>query len=552
MPGYDNTGGRLGDVPNIVDPNLTNRLADQKMPDYSQILGEMLAAKETEAKLGVAMDTQKQIEVLKAHQDADLAKVKADKAASDALSTQLAFDTSPDEIAKWKAGRAAAHTQAIVDAQTGTKQNDELLKELRDAGGNPDDYYAGANADGTTSYNWSAIANDIPKLKSKQSLSAVPTLDANGGIVPAQTSVEAANAPTAGGSLSDTPPATDSGEAAPSADSSPASGPPVKLPAIETPTGPADASAPLAAAPSPTSSPGAVDAAASIPPALQVDPAFVPQMRQQYAQASRNLQMENYKKTGFMLPPAQGEVFKALGLKTDKEIYVDPKTQNSYEAQVTRDAAGRVWGAPKNPVLHARSETQQTIDTEAAKDYQDYTQNQGAARDKNDIATLDTAISVLSDGHTTVSGALTGLLPNGIRNIVMSDKALNVPTLIKSVVQNHLKEIFGGRISNMEVKNAMELVFNPSLGEGNNLGSAQRLRKNLVEALNNKRESMQYFGAHGTLEGYTPKSLTDTDPSSKTSSPTSTLAEGQTGVFNGRKYKLVKDGATGKSNWVGQ
>lgn len=544
MAGYSNEGGgKLGDIPDLVSTPLLGGLEATAAPDYSKVLGNILAEKETMAKLKVASDTQKQVELLQAHQDADLAKTKADKAASEALRMQIEFESSPEEIAKYKAAAAARHSQAIVDAQTESKQQDDMLKQLREAGGNPADYYAGANEQGTTTYNWPAIAKDIPILQAKKGYAAMPQIGANGEVVPAPTSVEAANAPAPTGDLSEAP--------APAA-AAPASGAPVSLPPIQTSAGPVSNLSESPAPGTPAVAPMDTSASNVVPPALRVDPNFVPQMQQQYAIAARALQLENFKKSGFMVAPSQAEVFSKLGLKTEKEIFVDPQTQNSYEAQVTRDAAGRIWSAPSNPVLHERSKTQQTIDTEAAKDYQDYTQNQGVARDKNDIATLDSAIGILRDGKTTASGAFLNLLPQWVKNITLTEKGLKVPQMVQNVLISHLKEAFPGRVTNFDFQKSLELVFNPALQEKTNAETVERKRNELAAALEHKRDSMQYFGEHGTLAGYKSKSLADQpsgESTTRTSSSTGTLGETRYNAA-GKAYTLTKDEVSGKLVWL--
>jgi hypothetical protein len=478
--------------------------------------------------------------------------------------------SDPEYIATVAAENAAAHRKALqsnIDATTESKQQDELLAAMRAAGVEPSYEYAGATADGTQTYDWERMRRDLPILQARQGLRGVPGIDASGNPVYPRASIDEPEA------APEENPAAGESEA-------PATGAPIKIRPIETSTGPvqlepATPGGALSSVPAPGSAaPAAVavagprgtaaatpDVVAAVTPApplaivpkdLQVDPRFVPSMMQEYGKAAAKLRLENFKKTGVMLNPAQGEVFKELGLQSKEESFLDPKTQNSYTAYVTRDAAGRIWRAPENPVLKERSKAQIETDTEMAKDLQEDLLSGGISRDKNDIASVDEAIKILGDGSTNVSGALLGLLPEEYRALVLSDKGQKVPQLLRSVVQRHLKELFGGRISNLEVKNAMELVFNPRMSEENNLSTAQQLRTNLFNALQSKRDSLKYFVEHGgTMSGYEPKSIHESlpqTPQSNKATPAPPRA-GEMGGYGGRVYQRVYNPETKVFDW---
>lgn len=524
MSGYSNEGGgRLGEVPNLIDTGLLESVIDSAKPvDYSKALGQLYADKQTQAKLAVANNLHDQIDYEEAQRKADLAGLKAKRAEAEMHVRKLSDPKYQEALASEYAATIAENARKADADAAGRFAAEKDAAEL----GLDKNAYA---VDGKIDY--LKLGTDVQKIKQR-----------NAFIGQGYTADEARQQTGPTSQEANDTPAT---EEAPAGDSSDLSAAPAPD-AASLVLAPTDS---LAAAPAPGAAPVAAPAAATALPAGIAPNA--PQSLQAAKEAVR-VQVARANK----IPPryvTDKQMEDAIGITTIKEVFVDPKTQDSYEAQVTRGRDGTIYKTSA-PILHERSKTQQTIDTEAAKDYQDYTQNRGAARDKNDIATLDEAISILKDGKTTVSGALTSLLPEGIRNVVLSDKGLKVPQMIKSVVQNHLKEIFGGRISNMEVKNAMELVFNPALSESTNAATSEHVRRDIVDAMENKRASMQFFGEHGTLEGFTPKSLRDdSGPSTATSSSSSPAAGPQIGdkkYLNGREYTLSKNEVTGKREWI--
>lgn len=562
----NNGGGSLGTIPDLTDPNLTTRLADAVVPDYSAHLGKLVAADEATRKLRAVGTLKEQLELEKAQRAAELAGVKAKQLEADSF---LRKYSDPEYIAAIAAENAAKHREALqknADAMTESKRRDALLAAVRAAGVEPDYEYAEATESGTQDYDWERMQRDLPILQGRHAQRGVPGVDAAGNPVYPRASIDAPEPAPAEN------PAAEESEA-------PATGEPIKIRPIELSTGPVQLPAAtggaLSSVPAPGSAaPAAVavagpkgtvaatpDVVAAVTPAaplaivpkdLQVDPRFVPSMMQEYGKEATKLRLENFKKTGVMLNPSQGEVFKGLGLQSKEETFLDPKTQNSYTAFVTRDGLGRIWRAPENPVLKERSKAQIETDTEMAKDLQEDLLSGGISRDKNDIASVDEAIKILGDGSTNVSGALLGLLPEEYRALVLSDKGQKVPQLLRSVVQRHLKELFGGRISNLEVKNAMELVFNPRMSEENNLATAQQLRTNLFNALQSKRDSLKYFVEHGgTMSGYEPKSIHESlpqTPQSNKAAPAPPRA-GEVGGYGGRVYQRVYNPETKVYDW---
>lgn len=552
----------LGSVPNVsANPGLLEDAVNASKYDYSDVLGKLTAEKEQAAKLALVSRGHDQLDFEEAQRKADLATLNAKRAEMDMHARALSDPKYLEALSAEHAATIAANTRVANSQAAGDYQTEKDAAEL----GLDQSAYS---VDGKVDH--LALAADVQRLKQRNTfLGQGYTMDgakkATGPTMqeawetPATSDTPDAAAgggtPNPAGTLSNSPsPAATLSASTPSTslDALPA---PVKLPPITLSGG-----QPVAA--DPTAAPAAVPAPSGAPTATLPE-GVAPNAPTSLAAARETMRIPVARQE--KIAPqfvTDRQLDDALGVATTKEIYVDPKTQDSYEVQVTKDRAGRIYSTSA-PILHERSKTQQVIDSAAAADYQDYTQNHGAARDKNDLATLDEAIGIMKDGHTTVSGALTSLLPEGLRNVVLSNKGLKVPQLIKSVVQNHLKEIFGGRVSNMEVKNAMELVFNPALDEDTNVETAGRVRRDIVDAMENKRASMQYFGAHGTLEGFEAPGLepaavgsTSTGSATGAAGAGTTSGRAQLGdakFLNGRKYVLFPaDGDTGKRVWVGQ
>lgn len=527
MAGYSNDGGgTLGSPNNTVDSGLLQLAASTAVPDYSGVLGKLLADKQTQAKLALASNLQDQIDYEKAQRTAELSALKAKQAEAD-MHTKMWSDP------KYQEALSAEYSQKIAEANRSANAvaagQYQAEKDAADIGLDPQAYTVNGQVDHGT------LATDVQRLRQRNTFLGQGYSPDEAKKATGPTRQESFDTPA----TDDTAPASEPGSAlsdAPSPDASDTAAP-------------AQGSAPLANAPAP----GAAPAPATTTSGVTLPAGIAPNAPQTLAAAKNSVRRQVA--IANKIPPfavTDKMLEDAIGITTTKEIFVDPKTQDSYEAQVTKDRAGNVYRT-SDPIMHERSKTQQQIDTEAAKDYQDYVQNQGVTRDKNDIATLDSAIKILRDGKTTASGAFLNLLPENVKNMVLSDTGKQVPQMVQSVLLSHLKEAFPGKVSNIEFEKSMDLIFNKSVSEPANANTIERKRNELASALEYKRDSMQYFGAHGTLEGYQPKALQDSPGSSTaTSAASAPLGTVRFHPVTGAPFKLIKNEVTGKSDWVPQ
>jgi hypothetical protein len=149
-----------------------------------------------------------------------------------------------------------------------------------------------------------------------------------------------------------------------------------------------------------------------------------------------------------------------------------------------------------------------TLDTEFAKDYNDWTSGGSATTDKNLAALKETAKKleeyVAEDDSPT--GRFTGVMPDFLK----SNEAIKLKDNVRSAVSSSLKEILGPAFTAPEGERQIENSYNERLPAKDNLDKLRASIKELEAKKAAKDAKANYFRERGTLDGFNPQSMTQT------------------------------------------
>lgn len=141
-----------------------------------------------------------------------------------------------------------------------------------------------------------------------------------------------------------------------------------------------------------------------------------------------------------------------------------------------------------------------------AQEYSSYLAGGGYADTQNQIKSLEDAKNQLESG-----GQYTGFFTNLFSGNIINPKAKALQQQIESSVQRTLKQTLGGQFTEKEGQLFMQRGFDPKLSEAQNIKKLTRMIDQLKIMDIAKREAIDYFAEHGTLEGYRGKYYTIND-----------------------------------------
>lgn len=167
----------------------------------------------------------------------------------------------------------------------------------------------------------------------------------------------------------------------------------------------------------------------------------------------------------------------------------------------------------KSEKTEADSAGQKKLDTEFAKDYNEYT-SKGRSNAVRNISKLESIRDQLlkeGDGLLSVGGGRSSMLPNALR----SRTSLQWKTDAQNSANTTLKELFGGQLSDAEREAAAKEYYNDELPNATNAEILTRKIEDLKAATADKDEKAKYFQSNkATLKGFTPSASKELSPSS--------------------------------------
>jgi len=138
---------------------------------------------------------------------------------------------------------------------------------------------------------------------------------------------------------------------------------------------------------------------------------------------------------------------------------------------------------------------EKAVDTAFGKAYVDWN-NKGKPRSEDGIKSMNEAIDNLKS-TPDLSGGLTGRLPDWATR----EDVKNQRQLVETQILGSLKDIFGGRISNMEMSKLLKTSYNEAADPEVNIASLQRAIAKVKNIANSMNSQSEYFEDNGTLKG---------------------------------------------------
>ncbi len=137
----------------------------------------------------------------------------------------------------------------------------------------------------------------------------------------------------------------------------------------------------------------------------------------------------------------------------------------------------------------------------------------GFADELAQLDKLETAMGMLQDPNSTLTGPVVGLTPDTILSFTNPD-AIDAREQVEEVVQRNLREVLGTQFTENEGERLIKRAYNPKLSEEKNINRLRRLIRQIKLAAMSKRDSVEYFRNNNeSLQGYDYRPFTLNDMS---------------------------------------
>lgn len=174
------------------------------------------------------------------------------------------------------------------------------------------------------------------------------------------------------------------------------------------------------------------------------------------------------------------------------------------------------WFDPANagsggggPAAQGLSKAQNVVDTEFAKDYNDFVAQGGQSDPVKLVSGIDEAISSLGKTNKA-TGRVMGLLGRQGRAFVNSESGV-IEDKVRDAVQRNLRLILGGQFAEKEGENLVRTAYNPTLPEAEVAKRLKSLSTQMKLALKSKQDAAKYYEANGSLAGFKGKQYSMAD-----------------------------------------
>jgi hypothetical protein len=168
------------------------------------------------------------------------------------------------------------------------------------------------------------------------------------------------------------------------------------------------------------------------------------------------------------------------------------------DRQAMRDEQRMLSGIKIKELQEKATEGQKKLDTEFAKDYNEWTSG-GSQAANAEIKKLQGVASRLKSGEVT-TGGLTGMFGDRLT----SNNLLSARSDIQSSIVTSLKNILGGSFTEKEGDRIIKNTWNEADTTENNLNRLNRLIGDLRAQSEAKNMKAKYFQESGTLSSFSP------------------------------------------------
>ena len=146
------------------------------------------------------------------------------------------------------------------------------------------------------------------------------------------------------------------------------------------------------------------------------------------------------------------------------------------------------------------TKAQEKVDTEFAKDYNEFINRGGTADVEKNLSQLDEAIGALKTSDS-MTGPIVGSVPKFARDII-NPKSASIQEAVEEVVQRNLRLVLGAQFTEKEGERLISRAYNPRLSEQENIKRLERLSKQIKGAADAKQRAAKYYEDKGTLKGF--------------------------------------------------
>jgi hypothetical protein len=155
---------------------------------------------------------------------------------------------------------------------------------------------------------------------------------------------------------------------------------------------------------------------------------------------------------------------------------------------------------PKANLNDSLTPGQKKLDTDFAQEYSSYYAQGGKATVDKNLTKLEN-IKKRLETEPGISGGASNSLPDGVQAYV-NPKAIEVQDAITDVVQQTVKQLFPGAISDKETERVVKAAYNPRLKQEENAKRVGAIINELKNKAMAKEAAGQHFQQHGTLQGF--------------------------------------------------
>lgn len=178
------------------------------------------------------------------------------------------------------------------------------------------------------------------------------------------------------------------------------------------------------------------------------------------------------------------------------------KLRRQNEGQLSKEAL-KTLGKSTSLLGQIPTKAREAVDRAYSKEYLEFIQT-GAADATKSLQELEDAKNNLRSGKDSLTGPIVGLVPKGVRDVVLPSSA-DVQETVEATVQRSLRPILGAQFTEKEGERLISRVYNPRLEEKVNAKRLELLITQLRRALENKIAAAEYFEENGTLTGFQGK-----------------------------------------------
>lgn len=202
----------------------------------------------------------------------------------------------------------------------------------------------------------------------------------------------------------------------------------------------------------------------------------------------------------------------------NKQLQENPNDPSLLDAKRALEVALFLQPKAQEPLTTAEKITESLTAADLERDkklineLKSFETNEFSGITKN-ISQLDSAINALKtaeDGELT--GKKVGLAYDTGTLDYINPQAKSALEAVQEVVQQNLRLVLGAQFTEREGARLIERAYNPRLSHAENIARLERLKKQILDSYNQKKDMLDYYNKEGTFKGYQGPAIQDIMP----------------------------------------